>query len=523
MVSKIGSDVSDQTSSHWDLICIGAGITNLAFAAQLIAKYPHLKVLVLDKHLVPGGYSSAFQRPLQQAEFDCSLHKLSGMTDSGNLIRIFRNMGLDLQLKFVFPKDYFEVSFPEGKFTMPNDAIQMKAQLLLMFPSEASGLNQFFSEVETYGKNAYFQFQMMDGSYEVEIKGLIKEVRYAHKHLRTLTVTNALTKLFSNSRLRDILSAPCGYVGGYPDDFGYLYYLHILYATLYCGNAYVNGGAQHLSNTLVQHIERTSSKVLLRTRVEKILFDDELRVTGVVTNRGEFRTQQVYIGASPHHTLTHLFDEHDALKPVYEKLQLLKPSWSTTTLYLVTEQSPRSLGLTSTETFLFDGSIEESELRRVKASESGTEQECESAYWQSPPIELTNYHALSPEGGKVVIMNVLDRIGHWPERRTQAYKDKKKRATTVLLERLYMRYPQFRGQVKYCELSSPRTYLRYTNNTDGAGYGALISTNLSGHGFHHNFPVKGAHFMSAWVAGPSYEAAFGYAEQKVQTWVPERY
>jgi hypothetical protein len=26
------------------------------------------------------------------------------------------------------------------------------------------------------------------------------------------------------------------------------------------------------------------------------------------------------------------------------------------------------------------------------------------------------------------------------------------------------------------------------------------------------------HFLSAWVAGPSYEAAFGYAEMKAKQW-----
>ena len=57
-----------------------------------------------------------------------------------------------------------------------------------------------------------------------------------------------------------------------------------------------------------------------------------------------------------------------------------------------------------------------------------------------------------------------------------------------------------------------------TNNTDGSGYGAMVSTDLSGHVFHHGFPVQGVQFLSAWVAGPSYEAAFGYAEMKARQW-----
>jgi hypothetical protein len=67
-------------------------------------------------------------------------------------------------------------------------------------------------------------------------------------------------------------------------------------------------------------------------------------------------------------------------------------------------------------------------------------------------------------------------------------------------------------------VATPRTYERFTNNTDGAGYGAMVGTDLSGHVFHHGFPIAGVHFLSAWVAGPSYEAAFGYAEMKAKQW-----
>lgn len=61
---------------------------------------------------------------------------------------------------------------------------------------------------------------------------------------------------------------------------------------------------------------------------------------------------------------------------------------------------------------------------------------------------------------------------------------------------------------------TPHTYERYTNNHRGAGYGAMVGTNLKGHMFHRGFPIKNVHFMSSWVAGPSYEAALGYSEMR---------
>ena len=131
-------------------------------------------------------------------------------------------------------------------------------------------------------------------------------------------------------------------------------------------------------------------------------------------------------------------------------------------------------------------------------------------------MEVTNYHALDPGGGMALCLNVLDTIAHWPARKTPAYRPKKQRAAEVLIERLLRFKPGLRGHIAYHDVSSPHTYRRYTNNHEGAGYGALVGTNVAAHTFHHRFPVAGVHFLSAWVAGSGYEAAFGFAEAKAR-------
>jgi phytoene dehydrogenase-like protein len=200
---------------------------------------------------------------------------------------------------------------------------------------------------------------------------------------------------------------------------------------------------------------------------------------------------------------------------VLRKLDNLKPSRSTTTVYLTTDAAPADLGLASTETMVFASGADASRAARAACDDDDA---CERAYWRDSVMEVTNYHALDPNGGRIVCLNVLDAMAHWPERRSPAYKLKKARALNVLLERLYAAKPGLRGHVVYTEVSTPRTYERFTNNTDGAGYGAMVGTDLSGHVFHHAFPIAGVHFLSAWVAGPSYEAAFGYAEMKAKQW-----
>ena len=496
---------------RWDAICVGSGITALAFAAQMAALAPKRRILILEKHYSPGGYATWFRRG--KLVFDCSLHKLSGVGAGGNLKRIFDALGLTDELEFVYPTDFFEAD-REGRTTaLSNEYPAFKAQLLEMFPTETEGLGRFFEELEIHGKNAYLQFQIMNGDFLPDVK----QLRHARKHLSRITVAQALDDRFRDPFLKQLLSAPGIYVGGFEEDLGYLYYLHILYATLTCGNAYVKGSSQRLSNLLAARVRKAGGAVLLRTEVSSISVDESGRASGVETSRGHFRSDRVYVNASPQFAMERLLPPMDCLTPAREKLATLKPSWSTTTLYLATDAPPAALGLANSETMFFSARAGEASALRQASALTGSESSVEDALWSASTMEVTNYHRLDPAGGNVICLNVLDRLAHWPERETLEYEAKKARAGRVLLERFLAQRPAFAGHILHQELSSPRTYQRYTNNHAGAGYGALVGPDASGHTFHYNFPIPGIHFLSAWVAGPSYEAAFGYAEMKARS------
>ncbi|NIE75729.1 NAD(P)/FAD-dependent oxidoreductase [Pantoea sp. Ap-967] len=503
------------TSPTWDAIFVGTGITSLACAAMLVKRDPGARVLMIDKHIVVGGYASTFSRPKQSAVFDCSLHKLSGMAEGGNLIRILRELGLEEELNLVYPDDYF-CAYQDGTaLPLANDAEHAERQLIERFPHQAQPLTTFFTQVRTYGRNGYYQFQMLDGSFEPDIA----QLRWAHRNLKHKTVREALHELFDDPYLIEILAAPGIYVGGYSEDLGYLYYLHVVYATLHRGNAYVPGSSQHLSNLLAQQVERAGGSIMLSTAVEQITTDQQGNVTGVRTAAGDFQAPQVFINTSPHYAVDHLFQADIELTATREKLVALKPARSTTTVYLITDLPPEQLGLRHSESMLFAAAPATAAELRIDADLRGYPPELsEHAFWAMSPIEVTNYHALAPAAGRVVCINVLDSIEHWPTRRTAQYRAKKQRARDVLIERLLVQVPGMRGHILHTEVATPHTYVRFTNNTAGSGYGAMVGTDLKGHVFHHGFPVQGVQFLSAWVAGPSYEAAFGYAEMKSRQW-----
>lgn len=503
------------TLQRWDAIFVGAGITSLACAAMLVKRDPSARLLLIDKHIVPGGYATTFVRPRVDATFDCSLHKLSGMNEQGNLLRMLRSLGLEAALGLVRSPDYFCAWRAGEALELPNDTAGVQAILTARFPHEAAGIATFFEHVQTYGRNSYYQFQIQDGSFEPDMA----QLRHAHRHLKAKTVYEGLGALVNDPYLIELLAAPGIYGGGYPEDLGYLYFLHVVYGTLCRGNAYVTGSAQHLSNLLAQQITDAGGHLLLGTPVEQVLTDGGERVTGVRTRRGDFHAGQVYINTSPHYAVGALFGEEVALAETTSKLAALRPARSTTTVYLVTDAAPSELGLAHTESMMFaDDPAAASIARRTAGLPDAGEAASEHAFWECSPMDVTNYQALDPQGGNVLCLNVLDSVAHWPRRRTPPYREKKARAAAVLVERLMQQAPGLRGRVLHTEVATPHTYTRFTNNTDGSGYGAMVGTSLKGHTFHYGFPVRGVHFLSSWVAGPSYEAAFGYAEMKAAEW-----
>src|SRR5271163_836050 len=69
---------------QWDAIVIGSGIGGLA-AAALLSRYAGKKVLVLERHYTPGGYTHSFHRPGYR--WDVGVHYIGEVADPRSPVR----------------------------------------------------------------------------------------------------------------------------------------------------------------------------------------------------------------------------------------------------------------------------------------------------------------------------------------------------------------------------------------------------------------------------------------------------
>lgn len=495
----------------YDIICVGSGITVLSYVLGLLKKDPTKRVLIIEKHRLVGGYSTCFTRPNQNSIFDVSLHKLTGMGEQGNLQKVLERYGMLSELQMVYPEVMFMASTDKGKILFHHDEnFLVEALKTCCDEEDILALKDFLSDVMTYGYDSYMQHQTIMGNHEPDFKRL----RFAHKNLRNVTVYDKLNEKFKNSLLREIIAIPSVYVGAFSEQIGYLYFLHIWYACFFSGTAYPTSGSQGISNFFWKEIEKLGGTFKLRETVEKIhLSSDGTRCEKIETHKATY-TANKFVFNTSHEYILSLMNQQERKYIHLGQDHLPPPANSTTTLYVVLNEAPEKLGLTVEETIILFSDCDGMKSYRDRARENPKDEALnEKTYWELSPIEVTNYHLLAPSHGKVIVLNILDQIEHWPERKTQAYKEKKLRAQSLILKRLIDNFPQIRDAIKYVEVASPRTYKRYTNNTNGSGFGYLVS------GKKTKIPLKlcnNIQVMSQWVSGSGYEATITFGHMLSQ-------
>lgn len=103
---------------HYDAVVIGAG--NGGLAAALTLADAGKKVLLAERHNLPGGFATSFVRG--RFEFEASLHELCDFGtpgNSGNLYALFEELGVLDKIEFVTVPEAYRSSPSTPERTTP--------------------------------------------------------------------------------------------------------------------------------------------------------------------------------------------------------------------------------------------------------------------------------------------------------------------------------------------------------------------------------------------------------------------
>ncbi len=495
-------------------VVIGSGLGGLCCAAHLARQ--GVPVTVLEKHEIPGGYATAFDRAGGKFRFEVSLEGTAIKGDSTG--RMLGNLGIMDKLHLVELPDVYRVKIGDKVFSFPQRNPEAFIQALSdQFPHAADGIRGFvqevmgiFDETQKYGEQSKFLKTVLKPIFPIQYAKMWA--------VRNKTLAELMDKYVKEQAARDVLSAMWGYYGLPPSKLSGFYYSIATGGYLKNGSYYIKDRSQALSDLLVETIEKAGGKVLYETEAKEIIVENGA-VRGVKTASGDvFPARAVVSNASALTTFKDMLSPQVVPEKYFKRLSSYRPSISCFIVWLGLNQELRGKipwystsvgsgqGPEADYLFCLNGDVEKSGF--------------------GVTLYDTLYKGYSAPGTST--MTLLCLSGYEPWRRfeadyrvgkKQAYNKEKERWTNILIRRAEEQVvPGLRSMIEVKEAGSPLTCWRYTGNSEGAIYGFEQSMdNAFMNRIKNRTPINGLYLASAWGSpGGGYLGVLKAGEQTFQ-------
>lgn len=476
-----------------DVVVIGAGNGGLTASATLARK--GLKVLLLERHNIPGGCATSFCRG--RFEFEVALHQLSGLgtpEKPGPLRMTLDSLGVMEDLEFVKIKDLYSVHTPDGfGITLKPDKKRVVEELKQKFPHEKEAIDRFFDLVYTYANDMIGAFIFRDP--EPSREKYPNLYRYALRNAKAV-----LDDHFKDPLLKAVISVYWGYLGVSTDQLSFAYLAMLLFQYIEFKPFHVKGGSQALSNAVLHAFLAAGGRARFNCGAQRILVEGN-QVIGVKTDQGDtIETRYVVANVSPMETYTHLLGKGLIPQNTLQEMNGRSLSNSAFSMFVGFDCEPHALNMRESTNFLMASTdIDQSLHERMEAIDIRDELMVMSCYDISDP-------SFSPPGTCQVNLVTLKYGNPWLHIPPAEYHDVKFRCAEAMLKRAEDIFPGLRQHIEEIEVATPLTHMRYLGHPAGAVYGFESRTKDSFFFQPGNrSPVKGLTFAGGWVGDQGFE------------------
>jgi len=476
--------------ADYDAVVIGAGNGGLTAALTLARK--GLKVLLLERHNIPGGCATSFVRG--RFEFEVALHQLSGMGTEqrpGPLRSTLGELGVLEKVEFVEMENLYRFTLPgECDLTLKADRREAVLTLQEKFPDEREAVGKFFNLVYKFSTEMVSVAFLRDPLASWEKYPTY--FKYALKPSQKI-----LDEHFKNPFLKAVLSAYWGYMGMPPRLLPFGDLAVMLWAYLEFKPFHVKGSSQALSNGILECFLQAGGEARFSCGAQKILLKDG-KIRGVRTEEGEeVGTRCVVSNASTLSTYLELIGEEYIPGEVLTTLGTKTIGPSAFTVFLGMDCPPEELGLRETTNFIGTDIDADREFARWRTLAPPTFMGL-SCYNVSDPD-------FSPPGTCQVVLVQLQYLEPWLAVPPTRYAETKYRYAQGMLNIAEKVFPGFYGHIEEVEAATPLTHMRYLGHPAGAIYGFDQYAKDSPLFEDRRSAVPGLFFAGAWVGNGGYQ------------------
>jgi len=423
---------------NYDAIVIGAGMSGLAAGIRL-AMFDK-KVVILEKHTIPGGLNSYYQRRNFEKggirQFDVGLHALTNFIKKGEKGKPFSKLLKQLRLSYddfkLCPQTHSKILFPNIELKFSNDFELLQNEVSEKFPHQIDSFIKLVEKVQAFNE-------------------LDLSIGYSSSR-------STLKSMFSDELLIEMLLCPLLIYGSaWEDDMDFAQFV-IMFKSLYFeGFSRPEGGVRTIISLLIKKLEDVGGEIRFKASVNEILTKDG-KAIGVNVG-GEELFAPVILSSIGYPETVRITKSLDSLiTPRVGAMTFLE------SIFVFDKKIPPAQN-ESTITFYNDAD-------KYSYRPATNYFDARSAVVCFPD----NYEALKSDGEGTVRITFMANYAQWRELSRESYDAKKELVSDSALALMKKLVPQFDGKLLFKDIFSPMTIERYTWHLNGTVYGSIDKT-----------------------------------------------
>lgn len=455
---------------HYDTIIIGSGAGGLATALCLARAGQ--KVLVLEKHTVPGGWCHSFY--LDGQRFSPGVHYIGLIEEGESTSELYSALGIANDLVFfrMNPNGYEHCLIGEQQVDMPAGFDKLYESLAARFPKEKKGLKKYLWTVQQVSRQIHL-IPKMDGIWD-NITIPFRTAQLGKYGLFSLK--RVIDWFIRDPLLKKVLNVQCGDHGVSPGKASFPLHCAVMHHYS-SGGFYPMGGGAGIVKAMTTAIKGHGGELRTGTGVSRILTEagKKIKAVGVELDSGEqiFATN-IVSNADPSQTYLKMIGLDKLSKKLQAKLQKTRYSVTSLILFLTVDMDVQKGGIDSGNIWMIRDMDSDQLFEVMKAKDLLAEDEFPALFIScttlKDPVSFNgHYHNL--EVVTFIDYGAFSDFNSQPDYQTKTYLQHKERICEKFFNSLEKILPGIQTAVVQVELGTPKTNEHYINTTNGNVYG----------------------------------------------------